>query len=60
MELNKNVVYSSKPYLGKLRAMIINSIHEITQQQLENVFNKLEHQIARCITKDDIYVEAKN
>uniref|UniRef100_H3AR58 Tc1-like transposase DDE domain-containing protein n=1 Tax=Latimeria chalumnae TaxID=7897 RepID=H3AR58_LATCH len=49
----KTVVYLSKPQsLDELRARIMNAIHEITQQQLENVFNELENWIERCITKD--------
>ena len=42
----KTVVYSSKPHsLDELKVIITNTIHDITQQQLENVFNKLENQI---------------
>uniref|UniRef100_H2ZS87 Tc1-like transposase DDE domain-containing protein n=1 Tax=Latimeria chalumnae TaxID=7897 RepID=H2ZS87_LATCH len=45
----KTVVYSSKPQsLDELRARITSAIHEITQQQLENVFNELENRIERC------------
>ena len=59
MALCKTVVHSSKPHsLDDLRAIITNAIHAITQQQLENVYNKLENQIQRCITKNGDYVEA--
>ena len=54
------VVYLSKPHcLDELRAKITNAIHEITQQQLENVFNNLENRIEPCIMKDGDYIEAQ-
>ena len=39
--------------------MITNATCEITQQQLENVFNKLENRSERCIKKDGGNVEAE-
>jgi len=45
-------------FLDELRATITNAIHEITWQQLENIFNKLKNRIGRCIMKDGGYVEA--
>lgn len=32
--------------------MLIEAVHEITQHQVENVFNGLENQNEQCITKD--------
>lgn len=44
---------SSKPHtLNKFRIVLIEAVHEITQHQMENVFNGLENQNEQCITKD--------
>ena len=58
MGLCKTVVDSSKPHsLDEPRATIANTMHEITQQQLENVFKELENRIEQCIVKGDGYVD---
>jgi uncharacterized heparinase superfamily protein len=51
-------VYSSKPRsLDELKVRITNAIHEISEQQLRNVFNELEYRFERCVLNDGGYVE---
>jgi hypothetical protein len=56
----KSVVYSSKPRsLDELKVRITNSIHEISEQQLRNIFNVLEYRFEICVLNDGGYVEGK-
>jgi hypothetical protein len=43
--------------LGELKARITNTIHEISEQQLMNVFNELEYRFEKCVLSDGGYVE---
>jgi hypothetical protein len=54
----KTVVYSSKPRsLDELKVRITNAIHEISEQQLRNVFNEVEYRFEKCVVNDGGYVE---
>jgi hypothetical protein len=54
----KTVVYFSKPRsLDELKVRITNTIHDISEQQLRNVFNELEYRFERCVLSDGGYVE---
>jgi hypothetical protein len=54
----KTVVYSSKPRsFDKLKVRITNAIHEISEQQLRNVFNELQYRFERCVLNDGGCVE---
>jgi hypothetical protein len=54
----KTVVHSSKPLsFGELKVRITNAIHEISEQQLRNVFNELEYRFGRSVLNDGGYVE---
>jgi hypothetical protein len=55
---HKTVVYSSKPRsLDELKVRITNAIHEISEQQLRNVFNEVECRSEKCVLNDGGYVE---
>jgi transposase len=53
----KTVIYSAKTRsLDELKVRIINAIHEISEQQMRNVFNELEYRFERCVLNDGGYV----
>jgi hypothetical protein len=43
--------------LDELKVRIRNAIHEISEQQLRNVFNELEYSFERCAVNNGGYVE---
>jgi hypothetical protein len=42
--------------LDELKVRIINAIHEISEQQMRNVFNEVEYRFEVCVLNDGGYV----